>query len=553
MASYLCRVNEAMEKLMTVDKKINDIQLNSKQVEFLRHVIQDTVQIKAPAVSSQDDQVNLRELCFAVERAEVLMSSSKNLLQGALLQTDLTEEISTLVSFFLKRDTVKSFDKDLDDKLQHDLIELRKKLEARTKASKGQEGDLAAYLLGRLYEGDSNCCDPKIPSKENHWEVETSTLGNAGHCLGKGTSGFVYETMWLGERFARKFFPGTSNLAFEKEAPALVDLRHLNIVHTFCWSKDRRSYSLVIENFGTDLQTFLQRKKGKKEEDNCEVPFGSEKWLLEAVRIMLQIASGMEYLHEKGVAHGDLEPNNVLVKAVNPQREGHLHVKVVDFGLSRTKLWRSRYSGERQDRGFAIRWKAPEQISCVHLLESSDSDTDSEEEEMASKDDSNQEFGALAVADVYSFANICSYILTGEVPFRTSHTPKDLQDDINSGRTPDLPPLCPPPLKNLLHRCWNKKAADRPSFTKICQELRFLISHSELILFQCHIMLCLLIALATCDRTVKCSTECVSKLLLHRRMFYSSFCLDDISVSFIKGEPALKKSTYCDMDVMNCI
>ena len=108
MTSYLRRANEAMEKLMIVDKKINDIQLKNTQVEFLRHTIEDTIQIKAPAVSSQDDQVNLRELCFAIERAEALTSCSKNLLEGALLQTDLSEEISTLVSFFSKRDTVKS-------------------------------------------------------------------------------------------------------------------------------------------------------------------------------------------------------------------------------------------------------------------------------------------------------------------------------------------------------------------------------------------------------------------------------------------------------------
>ena len=533
MASYLLRATEAMQKL-----KSNEIQLNNSQLEFLRHII-DTFWRR---VSSQDDQVNVRELCFAIERAEVLVSCSKNLLQGALLQTDLTEEISTLVSFFLKRGFVESSNKGLNDSLQRDQVELRRRLEAKTKASKGQEGDLAAYLLERLYQDNSKRRDPKIPSRENHWEVDTSTLGNAGHCLGKGASGFVYETTWLGERFARKFFPGTNNPAFEEEASALVDLRHLNIVHTFCWSKDRRSYSLVIENFGTDLQTFMQRKKGslgrKKEEDDCQVPFGSEKWLPEAVRIMHQIAAGMEYLHEKGVAHGDLEPNNILVKAVTPEMEGHVHVKVVDFGLSRTKLWRSRYSGERQGRGFGIRWKAPEQISCAHFSENSDSDTDSEEEEMASKYDSSQEFGALAFADVYSFATICSYILTGEVPFRTSDTPKDLQDMINSGRTPDLPPLCPPPLKNLLQRCWNKEAADRPSFTKICQELRFFISGSELIFFQCHIMLCLLIALATCDRKVKLSTESTSKNLMYKRM-YSSFCLvDDIAVSVIEGEPA---------------
>ena len=545
MASYMLRAEEAMQKL-----KSNEIQLNNSQVDFLSHII-DTTWRKASS------QVNLRELCFAIERAEVLVSCSKNLLQGALLQTDLTEEISTLVSFFSKCGTVESFNKGLNDSLQRDQVELRKRLEAKTKAPKGQDGDLAAYLLERLYQDDSKCRDPKIPSRENHWEVDTSALGNAGHCLGKGASGFVYETTWLGERFARKFFPGTNNPAFEKEASALVDLRHLNIVHTFCWSKDRRSYSLVIENFGIDLQTFMQRKKGslgrKKEEDDCQVPFGSEKWLPEAVRIIHQIAAGMEYLHEKGVAHGDLEPNNILVKAVNPEGEGHVHVKVVDFGLSKTKLWRSRYSGERQGRGFGIRWKAPEQMSGAHFSENSDADTDSEEEEMASEYDSSQEFGALAFADVYSFATICAYILTGEVPFRTSDTPKDLQDKINSGRTPDLPPLCPPPLKNLLQRCWNKEAAERPSFTTICQELRFFISGSELIFFQCHIMLCLLVALATCDRIVKLSTESTSKNLMYKRM-YSSFCLvDDIAVSVIEGEPALNKPTYCDMDMMNCI
>ena len=46
---------------------------------------------------------------------------------------------------------------------------------------------------------------------------------------------------------------------------------------------------------------------------------------------MLRIAAGIEYLHEKGVAHGDLEPHYALVKDVSPQREGHLHMKVVDL------------------------------------------------------------------------------------------------------------------------------------------------------------------------------------------------------------------------------
>ena len=39
MTSYLRRANEAMEKLMVVDKTISNIQLNNKQVEFFYGIL----------------------------------------------------------------------------------------------------------------------------------------------------------------------------------------------------------------------------------------------------------------------------------------------------------------------------------------------------------------------------------------------------------------------------------------------------------------------------------------------------------------------------------
>ena len=66
-------------------------------------------------------------------------------------------------------------------------------------------------------------------------------------------------------------------------------------------------------------------------------------------------------------------------------------------------------------------------------------------------------------------------------------------------------------------------------------------------------MLCLLVALATCDRIVKLRTESTSKNLMYKRM-YISFCLvDDIAVSVMEGERALNEPTYFDRDMMNCI
>ena len=55
-----------------------------------------------------------------------------------------------------------------------------------------------------------------------------------------------------------------------------------------------------------------------------------------ALRVALQISSGMLYLHAKDVIHRDLKPGNVLVSnAENGTQE--IQVKLCDFGLSRVK------------------------------------------------------------------------------------------------------------------------------------------------------------------------------------------------------------------------
>jgi serine/threonine protein kinase len=344
--------------------------------------------------------------------------------------------------------------------------------------------------------------------------VDPSDLGSAGQRLGKGASGFIYETTWLGEKFTRKFFLGTNNPGFEAEASALVDLRHLNIVHTFCWAKDRRSYSLVLEKFGTDLHTYVQKKKeterkiliaqqdfGQQQQSSSTqetslpghlAPFGNPTWLLPAVRIMLQIATGMEYLHAKQVVHGDLEPNNILVKAVVDPLEviHHLHVKVVDFGLTKTRWWRAQYFGqegkERDAVGF--QWKAPEQIRESTTDDPSPQDTDPLEE----LEPTNEKILQLKFADVYIFASICLYILTGELPVTESES-KD-------GQPPYKLPndsCCPQLLKELLQKCWKEDPQGRPKFAEICDTLRKIhteqmpklktVGESHLIHVNCHI------------------------------------------------------------------
>ena len=55
--------------------------------------------------------------------------------------------------------------------------------------------------------------------------------------------------------------------------------------------------------------------------------------LLHVYGSLLDIASGMEYLHERSIIHGDLKPENILTKR-DPQNPQGFTCKITDFGLS---------------------------------------------------------------------------------------------------------------------------------------------------------------------------------------------------------------------------
>jgi serine/threonine protein kinase len=53
------------------------------------------------------------------------------------------------------------------------------------------------------------------------------------------------------------------------------------------------------------------------------------------LNILVDVAAGMEYIHSKSIIHGDLKPDNVLVKKDSSRPYGVI-AKIIDFGLSTT-------------------------------------------------------------------------------------------------------------------------------------------------------------------------------------------------------------------------
>lgn len=313
----------------------------------------------------------------------------------------------------------------------------------------------------------------------------------------------------LGNRYTRKDFPlGSAKLngVFEGETKSLLDLDHPNIVKCCGYTTGKSSCSL-LEHVDDGLQSTMekrneaQRKKNlvgsnstsrsrvldvneikrlisrKMEErkmtdvdssrmSESTVPFE----VREVVSIIFQIATGMEYLHDNGIAHGDQKPKNVLLNSTPDERI----VKLTDFGLIETKK-RIKLVSKRSRHFEVLMWKAPEILEKLlgTLTKDSDDPFTESETDSDSETDTSDDFKSskLAMADVYSFGLTCSHILGVEL-VHPDLSLTQLRKQRMRGFSPDfLPSACPEYLGFIIRSSLEPEPSSRPTFSKICELL----------------------------------------------------------------------------------
>ncbi|EOY27878.1 hypothetical protein QUC31_012725 [Theobroma cacao] len=215
--------------------------------------------------------------------------------------------------------------------------------------------------------------------------------------------------------------------AFRDELALFQKIRHPNVVQ-FLGAVTQSSPMMIVTEYlpKGDLRLFLKGKGALRP--------------IKALRFALDIARGMNYLHENKPApiiHRDLEPSNIL-------RDDSGHLKVADFGVS--KLLTVKEDKPLTCQETSCRYVAPE------VFKNGDYDTK---------------------VDVFSFALILHEMIEGYPPFSA----KQENEVPHAYASRERPPFKAPAkhyahgLKELIEDCWNEKPAKRPTFRQIITRL----------------------------------------------------------------------------------
>ena len=313
---------------------------------------------------------------------------------------------------------------------------LVEELQCHVQENELDDGDLLhlPILVGRLV-GPNIYCDVRIDGRT---------------FLGKGGCGIVYQISWIGATCAQKILNNVDDMKFQRATSSLATLSHPNVIPIYCGIIEKEEYSFVMELMPTNLHEVMKKRRI----DNTMHSFP----LSAAIDILLQIAEGMWYLHDHDVVHSDLRPHNVLVNHVVHQvlaKEGYVHVKLADFGLSKITNSSPLSGGDNIAR---IAYMAPESWEKNLRV-----GTPTWKAPYLSKDDPREKLYFSKKADIYSFGMICYEVLTGCEPFH---------DARNSHGRPMLPKDYPKSLVTLVEKCWVDDPNHRPDFSNIAEKLR---------------------------------------------------------------------------------
>lgn len=280
-----------------------------------------------------------------------------------------------------------------------------------------------------LFSRSKDALGARPPDLGDDWELDGNLL-KLEQKVASGSFGDLYRGTYCGQDVAIKVLKH-DNLSddleqeFSQEVFILRKVRHKNVVQ-FIGACTKAPHFCIVTEFMArgSLYDYLHKQKS-----GLKLPM--------LLRVALDVAKGMDYLHQNNIIHRDLKAANLLL-------DENGVVKVADFGVARFQS----QSGAMTAETGTYRWMAPEVIS--HLP-----------------------YGHKA--DVFSFGIVLWELLTGKLPYE-SMNPVQAAIGVRQGLRPKIPDQTPPKLSTLIERCWQAEPSERPDFCDISLVLQNLIT-----------------------------------------------------------------------------
>ncbi|KIO28526.1 hypothetical protein M407DRAFT_53151, partial [Tulasnella calospora MUT 4182] len=197
---------------------------------------------------------------------------------------------------------------------------------------------------------------------------------------------------------------------FTRQMNIMRSLRHPNILPLF-----------GVCRFEADLPPYLispWMKYGDVRNYLKEFPGTADK-----LKLIHEVAIGLQYIHSLGILHGNLNPTNVLVNIDH-------RVRLTGFSLSK-ELQGETKNTNSNDHTQCLRWWSPETIRSKTLSEQS---------------------------DVWSWGMTALEILSGEYPYKQADSRLEVFDLVLKGEIPGPeqyhPQMAKERIWTLIQECW---------------------------------------------------------------------------------------------------
>ncbi|OHT06847.1 TKL family protein kinase [Tritrichomonas foetus] len=253
-----------------------------------------------------------------------------------------------------------------------------------------------------------------------------------GPQIGSGQSGSVYKGVFISQekQVAIKVLncnnidgndintTSRESAAFRREVSTLASLSHPSIIELIGYT-DEKPFCIVTELLTSSLRARLKSESSKLT--------ASERMI-----IAIDVARGLEYLHERNIIHRDLKSLNVLLDNRN-------RAKICDFGLSRIRS--NILSVPLTGNIGTTPWMAPEVLMSSPVYDTR--------------------------VDIYSYGILLWELLTCDVPYRGIPTEKLINKVLNDNLRPIIPENTPKRLERLITTCWDSNPSKRPTMPEI--------------------------------------------------------------------------------------